>query len=173
MWVLGEQLVSVAEQHRRGGEHGGDAKGQQATGPAAHDAVDEHEPRAETGHFDELEPVVVQPPQVHERRQQQWPAPRVGVRAEAAAGVEHGEAVVGDHLGHVAVEDAAGLAQVEGEVVALGVAVAMQGDGEPGTHGDHDAEGDPARQRPAAAPRPFVERRRGVRARGDRGRLAH
>ena len=33
VWVLGEQLVGVAEQHRRRGEHGGDAKSQQATRP--------------------------------------------------------------------------------------------------------------------------------------------
>ena len=136
--------------------------------------MDEHEPRAEAGHLDELEPVVVQPPQVHERGQQQRPAPRVGVRAEAAARVEHREAVVGDHLGHVAVEDAAGLAQVEREVVALGVAVAMQGDGEPGTHSDHDAEGDPARQaRGGAVVATSSSDGAVVRARGDRGRLAH
>ena len=98
MGILGQQLVGVAEQRRRGGQDGGDPEGQQATGPAAHDAVDEHEPGAEAGHLDELQVVVVEAPQVDERRQQQRPAPRVGVRAEAPAGVDHREAVVGDDL---------------------------------------------------------------------------
>ena len=88
-------------------------------GAPAHDAVEQHEPDAEAGDLDQLEPVVVQPPQVHERRQQQRPAPRVGDRAERTRRVDDREPVVGDDLGDVAVEQAAGLAQVQREVVAL------------------------------------------------------
>ena len=171
--IFGQQLVGVAEQNRRGGQDSRDPECQQATGPAADDAVDEHEPGTEAGHLDELQVVVVEAPQVDERREQQRPAPRVGVRAEAPAGIDHREAVVGDDLSEVAVEDALGLAQIEREVVALGVAVAVQGDGEPGTHGNHDAESHPAGQPSAAASRTFLERRRSVWTRGDRGRLTH
>ena len=90
----------------------------------------------------QLQAVVVEAPQVDERRQQQRPAPRVGDRAEGAGRVEDREAVVGDDLGDVAVEQAARLAQVEGEVVALGVTVAVQRDGEHGGGRDDDPEGD-------------------------------
>ena len=118
--VLGQQLVGVDQQRRRRGQHGHHGQGEQAPDPPAYDAVDHHQPSAEAGHLDELQAVVVETPEVDERRQQQRPAPRVGVRAEAAARVDHREAVVGDDLADVALEDAAGLAQVEREVVALG-----------------------------------------------------
>ena len=39
----------------------GDGERQQPPGPAADDAVDEHEPDAERGHLDQLQPVVVEP----------------------------------------------------------------------------------------------------------------
>ena len=106
-------------------EDSGDPERQQATGSAADDAVDEHEPGTEAGHLDQLEVVVIEAPQMDERRQQQRPTPRVGVRAEAPAGVDHGEAVVSDDLPKVAVEDALGLAQIEREVIALGMPVAV------------------------------------------------
>ena len=109
----------------------------------------EHEPHAERGHLEQLQPVVVVAPQVDERRQQQRPAPRVGDRAERPAGVDDREPVVGDDLGDVAVEQAAGLAQVQGEVVALGVAVAVQGDGDGPPAGDDDGEDDRPDERPA------------------------
>ena len=163
--ILGEQLVGVRQQHRRGGEDGRDGERQQAPGPPADDAVDEHQPGAEAGHLDELQAVVVEAPQVDERRQQQRPAPRVGVRAEAPAGVDHREAVVGDDLADVAVEDAAGLAQVEREVVALGVAVAVQGDGQPGPTATTMPRATPLASRLRGA-RTVRRRRRRCRARG-------
>ena len=134
--------------------------------PAAHDAVDEHDPDAEAGDLDQLQPAVVEAPLLDERRQQEREAPRVGDRAEAEVGVEDGEAVVGDDLGRVAVEDAAGLAQVQREVVALVVAVAMQVDGEDGAGDDDDAEGDGPAEGAAAA---TGRGRGGVGRRGDDG----
>ena len=55
------------------------------------------------------------------------------------------EAVVGDHVADIAVEQAARLAQVQGEVVALAVPVAMQQHGGDGGAGYDGRKG----QRPA------------------------
>ena len=86
---LRQQLVGVGEQGRRGRHDGGDGDGEQPPGPAPDDAVDEHDPGAEARHLDELELVVVEPPPLDERRQQEREDPRVGDRAERAARVEH------------------------------------------------------------------------------------
>ena len=67
-----------------------------------------------------------------ERRQDERPAPRIADGAEPGIRIEDGKPVVGDDLAGVALEDAAGLTEIEGEVVTLRVAVAMQGDGEDG-----------------------------------------
>ena len=123
---LGQQLIGVDEEHRCRPDDGDDRERSHAPDPASHDAVQQHQPHAEHGDLDQLQPVVVVAPQVDERRQQQRPTPRVGQRAEGGIGVEDGEAVVGEHRADVAVEQAAGLAQVQREVVTLGVAVAMQ-----------------------------------------------
>ena len=80
--VLRQQLVGVDEQHRRGGDDGVTASASDRPGAAADDAVDEHQPDAERRHLDELQAVVVEAPEVDERRQQERPAPRVGDRAE-------------------------------------------------------------------------------------------
>ena len=67
-----------------------------------------------------FETVVVEVPQVHERRQKQRQSPRIRVRAEGAGRVDDGESVVGDDFADVAVEQAAGLAEVQREVVTAG-----------------------------------------------------
>ena len=139
---LRQQLAGVAEERRCGRHRGGDREGEDTTDAPADDAVDEHQPDAERRHFDELQAVVVEVPQVHERRQQQGQSPRIRVRAEGAGRVEDGETVVGDDLADVAVEQAARLTEVEGEVVTPGMTVAMQRDREHGGGRDHDPEGD-------------------------------
>jgi hypothetical protein len=125
---LGQQLVGVDQERVRGAEHGDDRERHRASGSPADDAVHEHEPRAQQRDLDELQAVVVETPEVDERRQQEGPAPRVADRAEAVVRVEHREPVVGDDLMGVAVEDAARLAEVQREVVALRVPVAVERD---------------------------------------------
>ncbi len=124
-----------------------DGEGRQAADTASHDAVQEHQPQHEDGDLDQLQPVVVVAPEVHERRQQQWPDPGISERAEGVVRVEDREPVVGEDGADVAVEQAAGLAEVEREVVALGVAVAVQLDGQEARTDHHDAE----RERRAAS----------------------
>ena len=124
------------------------ANGKDPPGAAAHDAVHQHEPDAEAGDLEQLELVEVQPPDVDERRQDQRPAPRVGDRAERSRRVDDREPVVGDDLGDVTVEQAAGLAQVQREVVALVVAGAVQHHGQRGGGPDHGAQGGAAEDSP-------------------------
>ncbi len=126
MGELGEELVGVDEEHGRRSDDGHDGERRQAADAAPHDAVQQHQPDHEDGDLDEFEPVVVVAPQVDERRQQQGPTPGIGQRAEGSVRIEDREPVVGEHGSDVAVEEAAGLAQVQSEVVALRVAVAVQ-----------------------------------------------
>ena len=128
--VLTEQLIGVQQIGRRRGDHRDDPERRPASEAAAHDAEQQCQPGTEQGDRHQLEPVVVEAPQVDERRQDQRPAPRVADRAEPGIRVEDGEPVVGDDLAGVALEDAAGLTEIQGEVVTLGVAIAVQGDRE-------------------------------------------
>ena len=80
--VLTEQLVGVQQIGRRRGDHGDDPERRPASEAAAHDAEQQCQPGTEQGDRHQLEPVVVEAPQVDERRQHQRPAPRVADRAE-------------------------------------------------------------------------------------------
>ena len=129
--VLGEQLVGVDEVEVRRGEHGGQGQGHDAPGTAPDDPVVEHEPRAEHGDLDELEAIEVDAPHAHERREQQRPAPRVDRRGHRRAVVEQ-EAVVGDDVGDVALEQALGHPHVQRPVVTGGVPAPLEVDGDVG-----------------------------------------
>ena len=151
--ILRQQLVGVHEQRRRGGDDGGDSERQQPPGASADDAVDQDQPDAERRHLEQLQAVVVEPPPVDERCQHQRPAPRIGDRAEDRPGVDDAEAVVGDDVADVAVEQAARLAQVQREVVALGVPVAVQQHGRDGSTDDDGHEGERPADRSAVRSR--------------------
>ena len=132
----------MQEEDRCRPDAGCDAERGQPSEAAADDPEQQHQPDAEHRHRDQLEPVVVEAPEVDERRQHQWPTPRISDRAEGGVGVEHREPVVGDDRAHVTVEDAPGLAEVEREVVTLRVSVTVQCGRQNGETGQRDGVSD-------------------------------
>ena len=127
---LADDLVGV-EQVGKGGSHRGHCRKREPLAhPAANHGVEAPQEPDQACHLEQLEFRIVETEQSIERGEEQREAPRVHVGAESGfRRVVHVEVVVRDDLPDVAVEEALRLAQVQREVVAPRVTVAVHADG--------------------------------------------